>query len=117
MLSRVTSGVLSRVPCRDARAASLAVRPAAAAGEGGRGGAHLRAAGQRQGVLPRDHREGHRVDARISSNVTKVMYCDAEVNLTKLWQVVTGGHYDVDVVLTDPTRKVLYKQVKKQYDR
>ena len=49
--------------------------------------------------------------------MTKVMCCDAEVNLTKLWQVVTGGHYDVDVVLTDPTRKVLYKQVKKQYDR
>ena len=37
--------------------------------------------------------------------------------MTILWQVVTGGHYDVDVVLTDPTRKVLYKQVKKQYDR
>ena len=107
--------MLSRVPCRDARAPALAVRPAAAAGEGGRGGAHLRAAGQRQGVLPRNHREGHRVDARISSNVTKVMCRDAEVTI--LWQVVTGGHYDVDVVLTDPTRKVLYKQVKKQYDR
>ena len=35
-----------------------------------------------------------------------------------IWfQVVTGGHYDVDVVLTDPTRKVLYKEIKKQYDR
>lgn len=34
-----------------------------------------------------------------------------------LLQVVTGGHYDVDVVLTDPTRKVLYKEIKKQYDR
>ena len=32
------------------------------------------------------------------------------------FQVVTGGHYDVDVILTDPMRKVLYKQVKKQYD-
>lgn len=32
------------------------------------------------------------------------------------FQVVTGGHYDVDVVLQDPTRKVLYKQIKKQYD-
>ena len=31
-------------------------------------------------------------------------------------QVVTGGHYDVDVILTDPTRNVLYKQIKKQYD-
>ena len=40
--------------------------------------------------------------------------------LVWLWlvisQVVTGGHYDVDVILTDPMRKVLYKQVKKQYD-
>ena len=116
-MSRVTIGVLTRVTCDDARAPALAVRPAAAAGEGRRGGAHLRAAGQRQGVLPRDHREGHRVYARISSNVTKVICCDAEVYMTILWQVVTGGHYDVDVVLTDPTRKVLYKQVKKQYDR
>ncbi len=32
------------------------------------------------------------------------------------FQVVTGGHYDVDVVLTDPAKKILYKQVKKQYD-
>lgn len=32
------------------------------------------------------------------------------------FQVVTGGHYDVDVILTDPTRNVLYKQIKKQYD-
>ena len=31
-------------------------------------------------------------------------------------QVVTGGQYDVDVVLTDPRNNVLYKQVKKQYD-
>jgi len=32
------------------------------------------------------------------------------------FQVVTGGHYDVDVTLHDPTRNVLYKQIKKQYD-
>lgn len=32
------------------------------------------------------------------------------------FQVVTGGHYDVDVTLTDPTKEVLYKQIKKQYD-
>ena len=29
---------------------------------------------------------------------------------------MTGGHYDVDVILTDPTRNQLYKQIKKQYD-
>lgn len=32
------------------------------------------------------------------------------------FQVVTGGHYDVDVILTDPHKNTLYKQVKKQYD-
>ena len=31
-------------------------------------------------------------------------------------QVVTGGHYDVDVVLKDPNGKILYDQKKKQYD-
>jgi len=32
------------------------------------------------------------------------------------FQVVTGGHYDVDVTLTGPRKNVLYKEVKKQYD-
>eukprot|EP00112_Aurelia_sp_Birch-Aquarium-sp1_P014148 Seg3034.2 transcript_id=Seg3034.2/GoldUCD/mRNA.D3Y31 product="Transmembrane emp24 domain-containing protein 7" protein_id=Seg3034.2/GoldUCD/D3Y31 len=32
------------------------------------------------------------------------------------FQVVTGGHYDVDVTLKDPNGKVLYEQKKKQYD-
>jgi len=32
------------------------------------------------------------------------------------FQVVTGGHYDVDAVVVDPMGKELYKQVKKQYD-
>jgi hypothetical protein len=27
-----------------------------------------------------------------------------------IFQVVTGGHYDVDVVLTDPLKNVLYKE-------
>ena len=33
-----------------------------------------------------------------------------------MFQVVTGGHYDVDVVIEDPMKKELYKEVKKQYD-
>jgi len=41
---------------------------------------------------------------------------EKDVESTLEFQVVTGGHYDVDVILTDPMRKVLYKQVKKQYD-
>ena len=30
-------------------------------------------------------------------------------------QVVTGGQYDVDVMLTDPQNQELYKVVKEQY--
>ena len=44
------------------------------------------------------------------------MYCQGKPAHRPRPQVVTGGHYDVDVVLTDPTRNVLYKQIKKQYD-
>ncbi|WKX95460.1 hypothetical protein Q1695_012149 [Nippostrongylus brasiliensis] len=32
------------------------------------------------------------------------------------YQVVTGGQYDVDMTLEDPHGKVLYKDMKKQYD-
>lgn len=32
------------------------------------------------------------------------------------FQVVTGGHYDVDVTLTGPRKNEMYKEVKKQYD-
>ncbi|KAF7638776.1 GOLD domain-containing protein [Meloidogyne graminicola] len=32
------------------------------------------------------------------------------------YQVVTGGQYDVDVVLEDPNGNVLYKELKKQLD-
>ena len=42
---------------------------------------------------------------------------EKDTESTLEFQVVTGGHYDVDVILTDPTRNVLYKQIKKQYDR
>ena len=32
------------------------------------------------------------------------------------FQVVTGGHYDVDALIMDPQKNVIYKEVKKQYD-
>lgn len=32
------------------------------------------------------------------------------------FQVVTGGHYDVDCRLEDPDGTTLYKEMKKQYD-
>ena len=33
-----------------------------------------------------------------------------------LLQVVTGGHYDVDVAIEAPNKQIIYKEVKKQYD-
>lgn len=41
---------------------------------------------------------------------------DEGVESTVEFQVVTGGHYDVDVIIMDPKKSVIYKQVKKQYD-
>lgn len=32
------------------------------------------------------------------------------------FQVVTGGHYDVDMTLEAPNGQILYKDIKKQYD-
>lgn len=31
-------------------------------------------------------------------------------------QVVTGGQYDVDVIIESPTKEILYRQVKSQFD-
>lgn len=41
---------------------------------------------------------------------------EKDTESTLEFQVVTGGHYDVDVELIDPMKNVLYKEVKKQYD-
>lgn len=38
------------------------------------------------------------------------------VLLSVFFQVVTGGHYDVDCRLEDPDGTTLYKEMKKQYD-
>lgn len=32
------------------------------------------------------------------------------------YQVVTGGQYDVDVIIESPTKEILYRQVKSQFD-
>ncbi|XP_057316709.1 transmembrane emp24 domain-containing protein 7-like [Hydractinia symbiolongicarpus] len=39
-----------------------------------------------------------------------------ETKCTLEFQVVTGGHYDVDVVLKNPNGEILYDEKKKQYD-
>ncbi|XP_022919355.1 transmembrane emp24 domain-containing protein 7 [Onthophagus taurus] len=43
---------------------------------------------------------------------------DIEKNTTATleFQVVTGGQYDVDVSLQDPKKKIIYNQVKTQFD-
>jgi len=41
---------------------------------------------------------------------------EKDTDATVEFQVVTGGHYDVDVEIRDPMKNVLYKEVKKQYD-
>jgi len=38
------------------------------------------------------------------------------VQTTFEFQVVTGGHYDVDVSIEAPNKQIIYKEVKKQYD-
>jgi len=39
-----------------------------------------------------------------------------DVKATLEFQVVTGGHYDVDCEVYDPDNKELYREFKKQYD-
>ena len=36
-------------------------------------------------------------------------------NCVSYLKVVTGGHYDVDVIIEAPNRQVLYREVKQQY--
>lgn len=51
-------------------------------------------------------------------NARDCFYEDIQLNTscTLEYQVVTGGSYDVDVTLEDPTREVIYRQVKSQFD-
>nr|ACO15599.1 Transmembrane emp24 domain-containing protein 7 precursor [Caligus clemensi] len=44
----------------------------------------------------------------------EVIEKDKEVTLE--YQVVTGGQYDVDIMISDPRRTVLYQNQKKQYE-
>lgn len=37
-------------------------------------------------------------------------------SVTLEYQVVTGGQYDVDVTLEDPSQKIIYNQIRMQYD-
>ncbi|KAG2466558.1 TMED7 protein, partial [Polypterus senegalus] len=54
----------------------------------------------------------------LPDNAKQCFYEDiiAGTKCTLEFQVVTGGHYDVDCRLDDPDGTVLYKEMKKQYD-
>lgn len=54
----------------------------------------------------------------LPDNARECFYQDIGLNVTATleFQVVTGGQYDVDVTLESPTKEVLYRQVKQQYD-
>ncbi|VDM41280.1 unnamed protein product [Toxocara canis] len=49
----------------------------------------------------------------LPDNANQCFYEDMKAGIDS---VVTGGKYDVDMTLEDPNGKVLYKDVKKQYD-
>lgn len=54
----------------------------------------------------------------LPDNAKECFYEEIEVGteFTVEFQVVTGGHYDIDFELIAPNKEVLYKEVKKQYD-
>ncbi|XP_005989636.1 transmembrane emp24 domain-containing protein 3 [Latimeria chalumnae] len=54
----------------------------------------------------------------LPDNANQCFYEEIEegVKFTLDYQVITGGHYDVDCHLEDPFGTVLYKETKKQYD-
>lgn len=53
----------------------------------------------------------------LPDNAKECLYEDIDkgTETTMEFQVVTGGHYDVDVLVEGPQRQVLYREVKQQY--
>lgn len=54
----------------------------------------------------------------LADNARECFYDEIKKNQTATleFQVVTGGQYDVDVTLESPTKEILYRQVKTQFD-
>jgi len=54
----------------------------------------------------------------LPDNAKECFFEEMEVgtDFTVEFQVVTGGHYDIDFELIAPNKEVLYREVKKQYD-
>lgn len=68
---------------------------------------------------------GHRITVtsvelsfELPDNARECFYEEIKKNQTATleYQVVTGGQYDVDVVLEGPTKEILYRQIKTQFD-
>ncbi|XP_060523748.1 transmembrane emp24 domain-containing protein 3 [Cylas formicarius] len=61
---------------------------------------------------------GTELTFELTDNGKECFYEEIRANTTATleYQVVTGGQYDVDVVLEDPRRNVLYQQAKMQFD-
>lgn len=54
----------------------------------------------------------------LADNAKQCFFQEIEKNATAMleFQVVTGGQYDVDVMLEAPNNEIIYKQVKTQFD-
>ncbi|KAI6208370.1 GOLD domain-containing protein [Aphelenchoides besseyi] len=54
----------------------------------------------------------------LPDNANQCFYEEIKAGVDSIieFQVVTGGQYDVDMVLEDPHGKILYKEARKQYD-
>uniref|UniRef100_A0A914DFU6 GOLD domain-containing protein n=2 Tax=Acrobeloides nanus TaxID=290746 RepID=A0A914DFU6_9BILA len=54
----------------------------------------------------------------LEDNANQCFYEDLKAGIDSVveFQVVTGGQYDVDVVIEDPSGRTLYKEARKQYD-
>lgn len=61
---------------------------------------------------------GSELTFELPDNAKQCFYEDIIIGTkcTLEFQVVTGGHYDVDCRLEDPDSTTLYKEMKKQYD-
>ncbi|KOC65048.1 Transmembrane emp24 domain-containing protein 7 [Habropoda laboriosa] len=54
----------------------------------------------------------------LPDNAKQCFFQEIEKNATAMleFQVVTGGQYDVDVILKAPNKEIIYKQIKAQFD-
>ncbi|XP_050595576.1 transmembrane emp24 domain-containing protein 7-like isoform X1 [Bombus affinis] len=61
---------------------------------------------------------GVELSFELPDNAKQCFYEEIKQNTTAMleFQVVTGGQYDVDVILEAPNTEIIYKQIKTQFD-